>query len=406
MKKKNDLIQRTKHSFFIIFFACGLLSLTAFVIERSTDQTRQDIQHRGFSFYLDTDQVPNRAFPKATTASSYHFVAGKGVKFRNLEILPLRGETRKGPSYLSLQHGLEKGLVRVNETGEVGELSIDNLSKQYLFIHAGDIVKGGKQDRTLATDLIVPPLSKKVPIKSFCVEQGRWTKRGNESVGSFNKNAYILPNSKLKVAARYHRNQSAVWKEVDGVQSDMEDQVEIRGGRNSVGVVRDASSASSLQLSMESPAAKAMEEDYQKMFAKLDIKDFNGMVYAINGKVVGIDLYNHVDLFGDLWNKLLNSVIIEAISTRQEESFVNIDPKSLKSFIRQIDYSVSPKKEYPNRFTEIHTRLSSDSRLYDFTSYDLERNRDWAHISIVALNEAPVDSKRDFMSEEIDRRRR
>jgi len=43
-------------------------------------------------------------------------------------------------------------------------------------IQSGDIVKGGRQDRTMQYDLLVPPKSQKMPLSSFCVESGRWGK--------------------------------------------------------------------------------------------------------------------------------------------------------------------------------------------------------------------------------------
>ena len=54
-----------------------------------------------------------------------------------------------------------------------------------VFIQAGDIVKGGKQDRVLTVSFLLPPNSGRVPIASFCVEQGRWSARGKEDHARF-----------------------------------------------------------------------------------------------------------------------------------------------------------------------------------------------------------------------------
>src|SRR5262249_5531978 len=59
------------------------------------------------------------------------------------------------------------------------ELVVENLSPDVeVYIQAGDIVKGGRQDRVLSYDLIVPPRSGKVPLAAFCVEAGRRQPRG------------------------------------------------------------------------------------------------------------------------------------------------------------------------------------------------------------------------------------
>ena len=49
-------------------------------------------------------------------------------------------------------------------------------------MQSGDIVKGGQQDRVLTVSLMLPPKSGRIPIASFCVEQGRWPARGKEDV--------------------------------------------------------------------------------------------------------------------------------------------------------------------------------------------------------------------------------
>src|SRR5213078_3546404 len=93
-----------------------------------------------------------------------------------------------GKNFLTLQEALEKSLVTVNETGQVNSLTIENRSQnEAVYIQSGDIVKGGRQDRVLAFDLIVPPNSGKMQIASFCVESGRWSQRGKESDRQFSE---------------------------------------------------------------------------------------------------------------------------------------------------------------------------------------------------------------------------
>jgi len=70
-----------------------------------------------------------------------------------------------------LQEAMERKAVIVHETSEVNELSIENVSQsEEVLVQAGDIVKGGRQDRVLAVDLIMPAGSGKMPIAAFCVE--------------------------------------------------------------------------------------------------------------------------------------------------------------------------------------------------------------------------------------------
>ena len=82
----------------------------------------------------------------------------------NLSIFLIHGQsTVDGEAFITLSEAMERELVTVHETGNVGELAIENRSEELsVFIQSGDIVKGGRQDRTLAYDVVVPPRSGRV----------------------------------------------------------------------------------------------------------------------------------------------------------------------------------------------------------------------------------------------------
>ena len=71
---------------------------------------------------------------------------------------------------LTLEEALTSGVAQVRETSDVNSLEIENLGDTPVFVQAGEIVKGGKQDRTLMVSLLLPPKSGRVPIasKAFC----------------------------------------------------------------------------------------------------------------------------------------------------------------------------------------------------------------------------------------------
>ena len=94
-----------------------------------------------------------------------------------------------------------RGRAVVHETGEVNTLSVENLSADYeLFIQDGDMVRGGRQDRLIAIDMLVPPRSGKVPLPAHCVESGRWTGRGDEDTKQFNKSDQFAVGNELRLA--------------------------------------------------------------------------------------------------------------------------------------------------------------------------------------------------------------
>src|SRR5688500_18333409 len=166
----------------------------------------------------------------------------------NLSVYLIHGPDRaKGVNYLTLQEAMEQKKVIVHETGDVNELAIENVSDQDVYIQSGDVVKGGKQDRTIATDVIAQASGGRVPIAAFCVEQGRWRQRGGEDAMQFGGGSgYMVAGKDTKLASnQYTRsaNQSAVWDAVESNQRKLSRSV----GQS----VSSAESPSSLQLAME-----------------------------------------------------------------------------------------------------------------------------------------------------------
>ena len=100
----------------------------------------------------------------------------------NLAVYIFHAGKAGGPEteYITLEEGVGKGLVKVTEAdrAEVGQLLVTNLAKLPLYLQVGELVRGGKQDRTLRTSLVIPPETPDVPIPAFCVQQGRWPARG------------------------------------------------------------------------------------------------------------------------------------------------------------------------------------------------------------------------------------
>src|SRR5207253_7340820 len=120
------------------------------------------------------------------------------------------------------QEAMERKILVVYETSDVNNLQVENISKNYeVFIQSGDIVKGGKQDRVLAVDIIIHARSGRISIEAFCVESGRWQKRGNENSGQFTSSNERIVTKDLKLAANKSRSQSEVWQKVEEAQTKL-----------------------------------------------------------------------------------------------------------------------------------------------------------------------------------------
>jgi len=283
--------------------------------------------------------------------------------------------------YLTLSEAMDKHLVRVDETRNVGQLKIENLSGDlHVFIQAGDIVKGGQQDRTLITDLVLPPKSGPQPIGSFCVEQGRWSGRPGESAAFFYKSDKQLITMMQRYAVKSAKQQSAVWTEVDKSKKALTMNARRITGKE-INVEANAS-PSSLQLALENKdLADGLKQMREELTAKLlQRSEMIGVAYAINGKLVNAEIYGNAKLFARLRDKVLEAAVAEAVTELTDDKAVPraITEKELRAFL-QADGLSDLKPSKPNAQTEWREREESnravfESRDADFRDATCHRN--------------------------------
>jgi hypothetical protein len=231
------------------------------------------------------------------------------VAHENLAVYFVHGrDTVPNAKLMSLQEALERGAAVVHETSDVNTLAVENRSEEYeLFIQSGDIVKGGKQDRMAATDMLVPPKSGMVPLPAHCVEQGRWTGRGTEDARKFASSEKFAAGKELKFA-NASGQQSAVWQNVAVNQSKLHENLHMP--------VNAPASPTSFQLTLEAPAVEAKVMEYEAALKSAGERrgDIIGVVFVVNGQVTGAEVYGSNALFRKAWPKLLGAAAVEAIA--------------------------------------------------------------------------------------------
>ena len=134
-------------------------------------------------------------------------------------------------NFLTLDEGVRTGAVVVSEAGsirplvrrhedyipgdgaEVNRLVLVNNSDRPLILLAGEIVTGGKQDRVVGKDRIVPPKSDPIDLAVFCVEPTRWVAT-KSSFGSFHSQ---MAQPSVRRSAMADKNQQKVWSAVGSV---------------------------------------------------------------------------------------------------------------------------------------------------------------------------------------------
>ena len=164
----------------------------------------------------------------------------KPIKSGDLTLFPVvRDDGKSAPAdqFLTLDEGLKSGEVEVTEAGkvrglvrsrggvpvqryegdQVNTLVLVNNSKRPLLLLAGEIVTGGKQDRIIAKDRIVPAGADPIDLSVFCIEHGRWTESSDKFGASAKAaNESIMVQPAVRQQAMVAKDQQQVWDSVHG----------------------------------------------------------------------------------------------------------------------------------------------------------------------------------------------
>jgi hypothetical protein len=259
------------------------------------------------------------------------------------EFLTLDEGLRSGDVVVT-EYGNVRGLIRrhnapaiQHDSAEVNRLVLINNSKRPLLLLAGEIVAGGKQDRVIGKDRIVPPESDPVDLSVFCVEPGRWVATSanfstsgatyaagaGAGVGSSNGNAStLMAQPSVRAKAMGDKDQAQVWAEVRKQQQSMA--MEVTGASTSPPNTNQITSTSSYAVVMENKdvkkevdkIAKPIEQNYQSLIQQLRDRKAVGVVVAVNGHVIWSDVFASTELLEKYWPKLVRSYASEAVVTQ------------------------------------------------------------------------------------------
>lgn len=248
----------------------------------------------------------------STSSAGEHQISGP-FAHGNLSVFLVAkpGAKGSGTAYLTLEEALKSGAVRITEKAagaEVNELEVENVGERPVYLQAGDTVKGGQQDRTIAVDLLLTPKSGKTTVDAFCVEPGRWETRQGVSGVAFELAEAPASTTQQKLAIKGAKSQDEVWK------AGREANRKLAGNAGALQV------QDSFVLAAEDPAVKKkVEESVRALIGVVEGRDdLVGMAFAINGEPLGAEIYADPTLFRVLWPKLLKAAALEALEKKAD----------------------------------------------------------------------------------------
>src|SRR3984885_13839212 len=328
------------------------------------------------------------------------------IRHGNLTVFPVvAAKSYPTNEFLTLDEGLRSGEVIVNEAGsvqglmrrhttpairhdgaEVNRLVLINNSKRPLLLLAGEIVSGGKQDRVIGKDRIVPPESDPIDLSVFCVEPGRWVATSEHfgaSEAMYGGNAggaihgapaapapmAIMAQPSVRSKAMADKNQNEVWDAVNKQKAAMT--VEIAGASPQVETeVAQTSSYAKVNENAEvkkqvDAIAKPIEQNYQSLMHQLRDRNAVGVVVAVNGRIIWADVFASTDLLTKYWPKLVRSYASEAVVTRAKGVEVTMD--QAQTFLAAMEGRKETIENEPGIYR--HTEVSGDGfKAFSLTS--------------------------------------
>jgi hypothetical protein len=248
------------------------------------------------------------------------------------------------PDMLVLDEAMAAKQVKISESDQesVNNLTLINTADRPVFVLAGEVIIGGKQDRIIGANTIVPPKTTlSVPV--YCVEHGRWD--DNTRVFS---TANALAHGRLRGKASFE-SQGEVWKEVAETNAKRKtvnatDTYRTVARQQSDGTLKD------WQKKIDDALAKLPSADRTRMI---------GYAIALNGQVATVDMFQSPALFRKLEPKLLRSYVTEAIAVPADKGAKPPGASAVKSFMADADRAAE-RRAYETKAAQ--TRIKNGER--------------------------------------------
>jgi hypothetical protein len=224
----------------------------------------------------------------------------------NFVVFPLTAKKMKSiGDFITLDEAVETQAVAVTELDEnspqVDTLTVENRSDKPLFLLSGEIVYGGKQNRVIRHSMVLRP-GQKMDVPVRCVEAGRWSSGKSDFTALKEVNA---PAGVRQAAQQKQQSQQATWNQVE----------------KNLKTLNKSSSTESLKEAVDDPDVQKEFKEYSEntLTALTENEQVVGIVVAVNGRIIGSDVFSSHELFKRYAEKLLNSYAMEALIRKGEK---------------------------------------------------------------------------------------
>lgn len=240
----------------------------------------------------------------------------------NMAIIPLKTAKNYNIDLLTLEKGIELGLVNVKECehSQVNTLIVENKAVTPLILIDGEEVVGGDQNRIVSeTMIIAPESSMKIPVN--CSEQGRWAYKKEFMHSEYIAN-YNTRRAKEYARRGNHSVQHTVWSSIHDVEADYS----------------FASPTSALSESYDN-----LKKNHNEIVKSFEIVESqNGVLVIVDGEIKGFEVFLNSDIYKQFHEKIIKSYLIDS---KLENSMFSVNVDEAENVIKNAIDSSFEKKE-------------------------------------------------------------
>lgn len=262
--------------------------------------------------------APEQTPPVGVSVGDYKL--GSPLQAGNVTVVPVlyTKDVQRSGDEITLAEAKKLGLVEIIEIPgqeEVNRLRVHNKSDRPLLLLGGELLLGGKQDRIVMHDVIIPP-GETQDVDVNCVEHGRWT----GSTKHFDYSGKMVPN-RVREAAAYE-DQEKVWDDV--------------AGYNAAASPSMADQGTTVQIGLNSPEVEKKIKDALPELSKglAANEKIVGVIFVLNGEIVSMDLFGNPKTFQSAKEGLLTSYLSEGAIAKSESKPLPADA-DFKSFLEE-----------------------------------------------------------------------
>lgn len=227
---------------------------------------------------------------------------GTPVHVKNLSMFPVLAGADAPAGYLTLDEALAHGWAKVTEVSEGGSvptLRVTNGGAKPVLIVDGEELVGAKQNRIVNLTILVAEQSA-IDIPVSCVEAGRWGGRSRQFAAAPRAHYAAARAQKLAHVSRSMREQGERCADQGAIWNDIAEKSRRLGARSETGAM-DA---------MFETAGATLDEFEEQL---RPVERQAGALFAINGVIVGLDLFDTPATWRKLMPKLVHSYGLDAI---------------------------------------------------------------------------------------------